>query len=92
MMMEISCKPRLSAVWKLRVDESSSGANERKKFTGYEYDPTADLNYAKARYYGQNEGRFLNQDPVFVNLGVDVRTQAALAVSPACQQLRLCEE
>jgi RHS repeat-associated protein len=63
---------------KVRVDQSSSGANERKRFTGYEYDPTADLNYAKARYYGQTEGRFLSQDPVFVNMGVDKRTEKAL--------------
>ena len=42
------------------VDESTGGANERKKFTGYEYDSTPDLNYAKARYYGQDEGRFLS--------------------------------
>ena len=60
---------------KVRVDVSSSAANERKKFTGYKYDAVADLNYAQTRYYGQTEGRFLSQDIVFQNFGVDPRTK-----------------
>ena len=52
---------------------------EQRKFTGHEYDSESDLTYASARYLDQDIGRFLSQDPVFINLGVDERTQAALA-------------
>lgn len=33
-------------------------------FTGYQYDDVSGLNYAQARYYDQNQGRFLSEDPV----------------------------
>jgi RHS repeat-associated protein len=37
--------------------------DEQRKFTGHEYDTENDLTYANARYYGQNDGRWLSQDP-----------------------------
>jgi RHS repeat-associated protein len=33
-------------------------------FTGYQYDDVSGLNYAQARYYDQNLGRFTSEDPV----------------------------
>lgn len=35
----------------------------RKKFTGYERDSETDLDYAQARMYGYNHGRFTSPDP-----------------------------
>lgn len=52
---------------------------EQRKFTGHEYDTESDLTYAKARYYEQDIGRFLSQDPVFNIIGqsaeVEQKTQ-----------------
>lgn len=36
---------------------------EQRKFTGHEYDAESDLTYANARYYDQNIGRWIAQDP-----------------------------
>jgi len=33
-------------------------------FTGYQHDPISELNYAQARYYDQNQGRFISWDPI----------------------------
>ena len=62
-----------------RVSETFDATPEQRKFSGLEFDSESDLTYANARYYDQDVGRFLSQDPVFINLGVDERTQAALA-------------
>jgi RHS repeat-associated protein len=35
----------------------------RQKFTGYERDAETDLDYAKARYYSNSQGRFMSVDP-----------------------------
>lgn len=48
---------------------SQAGFNESRKFTGHEYDSTSDLTYANARYYDQDTGRFLSQDPAFLEIG-----------------------
>ena len=48
-------------------------------FTGHEYDGDTDLTYANARYYNQDVGKFLSQDPVFQSMGVDERTKQVLA-------------
>jgi RHS repeat-associated protein len=52
-----------------RIASSSSPFIEQKKYTGHEYDTDSDLTYAKARYYEQDIGRFLSQDPVFNLIG-----------------------
>ena len=62
-----------------RVSKTFNATPEQRKFSGLEYDSESDLTYASARYYDQDIGKFLSQDPVFINLGVDERTQAALA-------------
>jgi RHS repeat-associated protein len=42
---------------------SSSGDNNRKKFTGYERDTETGLDFAQARFYGSTQGRFTSSDP-----------------------------
>lgn len=36
----------------------------RQRFTGYEKDPETDLDFAQARYFASNLGRFMQTDPV----------------------------
>ncbi|PJE64919.1 MAG: hypothetical protein COU90_00165 [Candidatus Ryanbacteria bacterium CG10_big_fil_rev_8_21_14_0_10_43_42] len=47
----------------LRVDNQDTNFNEKRKFTGYEYDDSTGLNYAGARYQNPAKGRFTSQDP-----------------------------
>ncbi len=51
-----------------RLDELSSGTSEVRKAFGHEYDTSTGLIYANARYYNGSNGRFVSQDPVFVNV------------------------
>jgi RHS repeat-associated protein len=53
--------------------------DEQRRFIGEEYDGDTEFSYLNARYYQGSRGQFMSQDPVFVNLGVDRRTQALLA-------------
>lgn len=41
----------------------SGGDNVRQKFTGYEQDAETGLDYAQARYFSPNQGRFSSVDP-----------------------------
>jgi len=50
----------------------------QKEYTGYDFDEESDLHYAGARYYDQDIGKFISQDPVFQNIGIDPRTGAVL--------------
>lgn len=50
----------------MRVDWKSGSFDEARKFTGHEFDRSTNLTYMNARYYKQNIGRFLSQDPVFL--------------------------
>ena len=43
---------------------STSGDNVRQKFTGYERDKETGLDFAEARYYKYNHGRFTAVDPL----------------------------
>jgi RHS repeat-associated protein len=53
--------------------------SEQRRFIGEEYDGDTEFSYLNARYYQGSCGQFLSQNPVFVNLGVDKMTPAALA-------------
>jgi len=53
----------------MRIDWKSGSFDEQRKFTGHEFDRDTSLTYANARYYKQNIGRFLSQDPVFLSIG-----------------------
>jgi len=52
----------------MRIDQTTT-YDEQRKFTGHEFDRSTSLTYANARYYKQNIGRFLSQDPVFLSIG-----------------------
>jgi RHS repeat-associated protein len=52
----------------LRLDEKSSSFNEKKKFTGHEYDGETGLNYMMARYQNGVLGKFISIDPILSNL------------------------
>jgi transposase len=69
----------VSTVRKHKIEEINSGTggrttaqgyggqdNIRQKFTSYERDNETDLDYAKARYYNKNLGRFTSTDPVLI--------------------------
>src|SRR3989344_1850654 len=47
-----------------RLASSSSAFDEKKKFTGHEFDSDSDLTYAKARYYEQDIGRWISVEPI----------------------------
>ena len=58
----------LSGAQAEQFSDSGAGVVQRK-FTGHEFDRDTALTYANARYYKQNIGRFLSQDPVFLAVG-----------------------
>jgi len=45
----------------------TNGDNIRQKFTGYERDEEAGLDFAEARYYNDNHGRFTAVDPLLAS-------------------------
>jgi RHS repeat-associated protein len=47
----------------------------RKQFTGYERDGETDLDFAQARMYSKNLGRFITVDPLFFQLVMSVDPQ-----------------
>ncbi len=51
----------------MRIDEQNGTHEEKRKFTGHEYDVDTGLTYANARYYDAALGRWLSQDPVFLS-------------------------
>ena len=56
----------------------SSGFTAQRTFAGTEKDNESGLSYMKARYYDPKSTRFLSQDIVYQNLGVDERTKQVL--------------
>src|SRR5262249_38678697 len=54
----------------MRLDtKSGSYVGEKNKYAQTQYDSTANLNYAQARYQDGARGQFLSQDPVFMVIG-----------------------
>ena len=53
----------------VRFNQTPGGVDDRKGYTGLEYDVDTGLNYANARYYNSAIGRFISQDPVFLAVG-----------------------
>ncbi len=49
----------------------SGSFDEVHKYTGHDFDKDTELNYMQARYQSGKEGRFYQQDPVFINLDKD---------------------
>ncbi len=52
----------------IRFDEQT-GANEQRKYAGHEYDQDTNLSYEDARYYNADVGRWVSEDPIFLELG-----------------------
>lgn len=51
-----------------RINETYSDFEESRKFTGKELDEETGLYYFGARYYDSDIGRFISEDPIFINL------------------------
>jgi len=52
-----------------RIDwQYSASFDEQRKFAGKEFDRDTGLSYMQARYQNPSIGRFISQDPAFVNL------------------------
>jgi len=73
----------------IRIDNSSSGVNEARKYIGQQYDAATQLSYLQSRYYSGAQGQFISQDPVFLALGnpyqlqqLGVEDQSALLTNP----------
>jgi len=54
-----------------RIDTQYSSFDEQRQYTGHEHDDDTDLEYANARYYNANVGRFISVDPVYRSIGND---------------------
>ena len=72
-----------------RINEKYTSFDEKRKFTGHEYDDETELNYMVARYQDGNVGRFISVDPVFNQMGnknavkaMTNRTQSAVLADP----------
>ena len=61
-----------------RVQLNYVGDPEQRKYAETERDVETGLDYAQHRYYNPAQGQFVSQDPVFVNLGTDDRTDLVL--------------
>ena len=55
-----------------RLDEQT-GFNSQRQFANYEYDSSTNLNYLNQRYYDPTTAGFISQDPVFLDMGTDLR-------------------
>ena len=52
----------------IRLDEKSDSYSESRKFSGHEFDVDSGLSYMDARYYNSDLGRFISQDPAYLEL------------------------
>jgi RHS repeat-associated protein len=66
-----------------RVDTGTH--DEDRQYTGYTRDVVTGLDYAGARYYAGNVGRFISQDPANLRIGTEEKEQKQLLGDP--QQL-----
>ncbi|MFA6306294.1 MAG: FG-GAP-like repeat-containing protein [Patescibacteria group bacterium] len=57
----------------IRLNEKESDFDEARKFTGHEYDAETGLNYMIARYQNPAIGRFVSQDKLVNDIGIDTR-------------------
>jgi RHS repeat-associated protein len=53
----------------LRINTRNTNLDEKRKFTGHEYDSEVGLNYMMARYQEPARGQFLSQDPAHLFVG-----------------------
>ena len=67
----------------LRIDAKTNYGGVRNKYAGTVYDALSGLNYMQARYYDSARGQFVNEDPVFWEVGLTKDGKAALAMPQA---------
>ncbi len=63
-----------------RIDTGTD--NETKQFTGYTKDASTGLHYAGARYYANDIGRFISQDPASLRFGTDLEELKRFIIDP----------
>jgi RHS repeat-associated protein len=52
-----------------RIDSSTGGFDSKRKYIGIERDDETGLDYALNRYYANERGQFISQDPTFLAIG-----------------------
>lgn len=52
-----------------RINQQQGSFNERNKFTGHDFDDQTGLYYMQARYENPSIGRFISEDPSFLDIG-----------------------
>ena len=62
------------------------------RYTGRESDPESGLNYNRARYYTPTSGRFISEDPIKFNGGVDFYAYAHNNPAVLIDPLGLCDK
>ena len=58
---------------------TSGTYSQENQYIGEKFDSESQLSYLNARYMDSARGQFTSQDPVFIGLGIDPRTEQALA-------------
>jgi RHS repeat-associated protein len=53
----------------IRIDTTTTQFDQKKKYTGHEFDQGTGLYYMKARYQEPGMGRFVSQDPAYLAAG-----------------------
>jgi RHS repeat-associated protein len=66
----------------LKSDVKQGSFNERKKFTGHEYDQDTGLYYMQARYQSPTIGRFVSEDPAFWAVGTSKKNDNVTLGNP----------
>jgi len=56
----------------IRIDQKAGTFSEQRKYAGHEFDAATGLSYMGARYYDGVAGRFLSEDPMFLDLSFDL--------------------
>jgi len=56
----------------IRIDQKAGSYSDQRKYGGHEYDANTNLSYMDARYYDPAIGRFLSQDPNFLDSSFDL--------------------
>ena len=54
-----------------KLNAASGSTTNPFRYTGREFDQETGIYYYRARYYDQNSGRFINEDPIHFSGGID---------------------
>ena len=61
-----------------RINNSTGGFDEKKKFAGMERDSVSGLDYAQNRFYANTRGQFISEDPAFLAVGDPAKLRSLL--------------